>query len=303
MSEGNEKIDNPPPTEPIDNGTDAKMEIANATILPDGDAGPSLSKIIEDLNQFKSSQGDAELLRTWFSEYTCTEQSLNVTDSDGRTPLRVAAGRGLSAAVRKLIDGKAELNVQDVNKRTPLFEACLCGHEEVVKLLLDNGADTTLTDEDNKTPLYVAAENGYKVIAELILNKSEETLNSPSMKPYKWTPLHVAASDDYKEIISYLRDKGAKLDVRDEDEWTPLWTAVNWSEAGAMEALLEKKKEDEDLQLETEDSEGQTPLMKAAESGFWEGVRLLVEAGAKCDKSKAARKPDTGPSSAITPSK
>ena len=57
------------------------------------------------------------------------------TESDGSTPLHVAARRHFKGVVRVLIDGGADPTKMDLDGNTPLFWAERGGHREVITLL------------------------------------------------------------------------------------------------------------------------------------------------------------------------
>ncbi|KAF7527677.1 hypothetical protein G7054_g10415 [Neopestalotiopsis clavispora] len=282
MAEHNANADTTTPTRPANVGTDANEETEDTMDDHKVDVESILSSILKGLAESESGEGDHE----WIVKAKDAGQGLEMKDDCDRTLLHVVARHGLFEAARELIKTEEfSIDAQDEEERTPLFAACHAEHRDIVKLLLENEADTTITDDYNQTPLYVAAEKGNQPIIELLLNTSQETLNSKS-KSYEWTPLHVAVRKGHNEIVVYLRARGARLYLQDEDGWTPLWTAVYWEEARAIEVLLQKRSDDEDLQLETE-GEGRTPLMEAVGRGFWKGARLLVEAGAKCDRPES----------------
>jgi ankyrin repeat protein len=101
---------------------------------------------------------------------------VNPQNSDGESPLHIAASYGLAQVVELLIGNGAEIDVgvghglQDeesseaddeddyreppINSgQTPLHLAAMRGHEEVVRILLDHGAEINARDDGDNTPL------------------------------------------------------------------------------------------------------------------------------------------------------
>lgn len=60
------------------------------------------------------------------------------TDKKGRTCLHLASCRGMTDAVRLLLENGADPNVTDIFGNTPLH---WCGHMETVDVLIENGAN------------------------------------------------------------------------------------------------------------------------------------------------------------------
>lgn len=62
-------------------------------------------------------------------------------DDNGTTPLMLAAGKGLLAIVKELLNHGADVNAQDLDNWTALLCATKAGYLEIVEILVENGAD------------------------------------------------------------------------------------------------------------------------------------------------------------------
>lgn len=84
--------------------------------------------------------------------------SLNVVDSDGGTPLHLAAlGTNNPAVIEVLIAAGADVRARDEAGRTPLHWAALINETpSVFKSLIDAGADVNARDVWGQTPLHQA---------------------------------------------------------------------------------------------------------------------------------------------------
>ncbi len=53
------------------------------------------------------------------------------------------------------------------------------------------------------------------------------------------SPLHQAVSDDMLPIVRHLLDSGARLDLREEYDITPIFTAAHYGKHQSLKLLLE----------------------------------------------------------------
>ena len=130
---------------------------------------------------------------------------------------------------------------------TPFWWAARSADLPAMRLLLAHGADPLLATVEHVTPLAMAAGVGYLdgqtpgseedalEAVRMILDRGAD-INAGSAcerdagaerSPYRglccgWTPLHGAASRGADSIISFLVERGARLDARDERGRTPL---------------------------------------------------------------------------------
>ena len=94
------------------------------------------------------------------------------------TGLHLAAFFGVYEAANTLIVRGQSLDLKDSNGRTPLSWAAEKGHEAVVKLLLEKGAELEAKDYYNgQTPLSRAAEKGREAVVKLLLEKGAGAQN------------------------------------------------------------------------------------------------------------------------------
>ena len=112
-----------------------------------------------------------------------------------------------------------------------LLDAAKEGNIEAVKQHLANGADVNAKD-DGWTPLHNAAGYSTKEMVELLISNGA---NVNVKNEDEWTPLHDAAS---KEVAELLIAKGADMDAKDKDNWTPLHKAAFGGHMEIVELLI-----------------------------------------------------------------
>jgi ankyrin repeat protein len=101
-----------------------------------------------------------------------------------------------------------------------------------------------------------------------------------------WTPLHAAARSGYAEAVKILLDNGEDFLARNDHD-TVLHQAVHSNNTEIIELILTKIKEkfDKDeaemyVHINAQDTEGDTPLMWAAEIGRIDAAKTLLKYGA-----------------------
>lgn len=78
--------------------------------------------------------------------------SVNLRDSEGRTPLHWAVDRGHVNVVELLVSRNADVNAQDNEGQTPLHYAVVCEREAIAELLVKQNASRDVKDNDGETP-------------------------------------------------------------------------------------------------------------------------------------------------------
>ncbi|KAJ6677382.1 ACYL-COA-BINDING DOMAIN-CONTAINING PROTEIN 2 [Salix viminalis] len=77
--------------------------------------------------------------------------SVNLKDSEGRTPLHWAVDRGHLNIAEVLVGKNADINAKDNDGQTPLHYAAVCEREAIAEYLVKQNADTDARDNDDQS--------------------------------------------------------------------------------------------------------------------------------------------------------
>ncbi|MCG8427091.1 MAG: ankyrin repeat domain-containing protein [Chromatiales bacterium] len=132
----------------------------------------------------------------------------------------LAVHRGDIDQIERHIYWGADINQYDSNGETPLHVAARAGRYIVVKLLLKNGADINREDNQGRTGLYNAVEAGRTQVAELLINEGAE-FNANQLLH---TMVQVGVTD--RDVIELLKQHGADINQPSSTGDTPLIAAI-----------------------------------------------------------------------------
>ncbi|XWS48596.1 hypothetical protein CRYUN_Cryun13aG0090100 [Craigia yunnanensis] len=130
-----------------------------------GPMGPVFSSFVyeeESGNELKmdaihafSREGDLDNL------LKCIESgvSVNLLDSEGRTPLHWAVDRGHLKITEALVSRNADVNAKDNEGQTPLHYAVVCERKDIADFLVKQNADKDTKDVDGKSPVDLCESN------------------------------------------------------------------------------------------------------------------------------------------------
>jgi uncharacterized protein len=146
-------------------------------------------------------------------------------------------GADVNAKLTKLIPPRAVLDFPDVmmgEGATPFLRAAKSADVPLMQLLLEKGADPKVVTKAGVTALMVAAGMGHAntirrgeqpiEAMKICLDKGVD-INAATDKTLN-TALHAAAGQGTDDIVQFLADHGAKLDLKDNKDRTPMDVAL-----------------------------------------------------------------------------
>jgi ankyrin repeat protein len=209
--------------------------------------------------------------------------NLEAQDSRGRTALHRATAEGKLDVVRVLLDHSASIDRRTFDGATPLYYSVEFGKLPVLQFLIGRHAQVDLSDSSGNTPLMVAAEgnaylpnNAPMVEALLAAGSRIDSVDARGR-----SALYRASAEGKEEAMRLLLDQKSNVNLRSNDQSTPLIAAVTFAKLGAALLLLERG-----ANVNLGDSADNTPLMVAAETSPYikdpaDFIKLLLKNGAK----------------------
>lgn len=155
----------------------------------------------------------------------------NATTPNNESLLCLAAKAGKADEVKSLLTSK-DADERDTDGRTALMWAAGKGHLDIANLLLEAGANINATEFDGTTPLVWAAGSGHTNIVQRLLQQ-KATVNLAAEDGS--TALMLAAGEGHADVVKILIAAGADLNIRDEDGET----ALTWAQAGGRNDVIE----------------------------------------------------------------
>ncbi|PCG19506.1 ankyrin repeat domain-containing protein [Brachyspira sp. G79] len=217
---------------------------------------------------------------------------INVTNEDGETPLMYASKVHNIKVIELLIQKGADINAFDNYGNTALIYGV--NNLETVKLLVENGADVNFY-KGGSTALISACEYSHERNIDVIKYLVSKNANINAQDNEGDTALNktLDTSDEGSidildfEIANFLIEQGADVNIKNEDQYTPLiylgmgegnFNNKSFQEyrIKLAEVLLEKGAD-----INAQDYNGYTSLIWACSRKFDEPyVKFLVEKGA-----------------------
>ncbi|KAI9796865.1 MAG: hypothetical protein M1833_005914 [Piccolia ochrophora] len=200
------------------------------------------------------------------------KRGMSVTEEtgDGRQPLWFAAGHDV-CLLKLLLENGAEPNSR--KHFQPPFHRLLWLKPEVdgVQLMLDHGADYSIMESWKLNAMHWFSIFGSEVGTLLALLDNGGNMNISD--GYGETPLHklVRHAELPLELLRVFLEKGAVINIDDEESQRPLYEVCSVGNVEAAKLLL-----DNGADVLDDDKYGMTALHIAAYRGHLETVRLLT---------------------------
>jgi ankyrin repeat protein len=173
-------------------------------------------------------------------------------NSDGCTPLHLAAQKGHKDIVEFLLANKADINANNCIGKLSLHFSDTSIADLIEALAYSDGVNNSNTSS-NYTPVHLAAQEGHKDVVEVLLN------NKSQVDPKAFsgiTPLYLAVRENHSDVVALLLAKGADVNAKDHGTgWTSLHYAALRDYKDMAELLLAHGAD-----VNAKDNEGKTPL-------------------------------------------
>lgn len=220
-----------------------------------------------ELERFVSSKADVN---------TAIPDALAQPGESGMTPLMFAALSGKADAVEVLLKAGAKVDARAKDGRNALMYAAGWSDAAAVRSLIDAGARLDARSEDQWTPLMLAASRGSIESLDALIAAGA---NMEYKNRWGQTALIGAALvADVEKVKRLLR--GSPINATDANGLSALNVACGGSEESdpVVAALIEAGADPK-----IADSDGVTPLMRAADRGNPARVAAIIKAGAPLD--------------------
>ena len=224
--------------------------------------------------------------------------NIDQVDFEGRTVLTSVCLNGFIDIVECLIKAGADVNHQDSVGRTPLMAACQEGRLKLVQFLVDAGANISASSSNGMRVIDFAERKGHHDIAKWLQRQGasqstkagfESTTKIIDMEPdiieTETTKYMTSTSTDFQQKlldvcgtgqtteaeVKSLIKKGAQIESKDSDGMTPLLKAVKNGHSQIASWLLQ-----DGADVNCKDAKGKTPLLHAVEAKDKGMIELLI---------------------------
>jgi ankyrin repeat protein len=154
-----------------------------------------------------------------------TRDRVNGSDDFGNSPLHIALQERVPAStLRVIIDRGTRLSAVDSNGRTPLRVAADMNEWDLAKVLADAGSDPFMTAVDGKTSGEIAIARGSDAIRSVFSGRAINAKDGSGN-----TILHYAARMGKPDTITLLLQLGAAKNARNIAAESPRDIALRWN--------------------------------------------------------------------------
>lgn len=206
----------------IENGSDVNTKDSNDN-LPINEAFFLKKDIAKNMVKFLVENGS----------------DVNTANVYNNTPLILCAVWNLDSSIAKiLIEGGADINFVNDIGNTALHESILRDNKELATFLTElDEIDISIRNNKNDTPLSILMKGDVEKI-KWFADKLDPNISDDEGN----TPLHLAAElGSSKEIVDFFIEKGAGVDLKNDDGNSPLMVALERKNKETSLALIKNK--------------------------------------------------------------
>lgn len=185
---------------------------------------------------------------------------LNTINASGMSPLHLACLEQNIDAVSALLRKGVDCTLEDIDGWTALHISCSMNCPDIAEILLSYGADPHQINPDGESPIMLSKT---AEMQSILLKKRRESLDDSDESDIlvgltralanntleafysslnissNGTTLHLAAAHGYVKVARFvLENQLIDVNATDEDNWTPLHAAYNWSHQKIIKLLL-----------------------------------------------------------------
>ncbi|XP_067055721.1 ankyrin repeat and SAM domain-containing protein 6-like [Acropora muricata] len=188
-----------------------------------------------------------------------------------------AAEHGQESTLRLLLEKGADVNFrEETTGWTALMLAALNGHMAAAQLLVEFGADTNAQNVINQTALEVAIVRQKTEVQEFLDERTSTRPQITGQKSNRPSIIEAARTGNLVLVRELLYQGEVDKNSTDEDGATPLMYAAMGGHLPVVQLLIDIRAD-----IDKQDKvSGWTALMQATYHGFTEIARLLIESGA-----------------------
>ncbi len=155
-----------------------------------------------------AEKGDVAAVRKLIQE----KADVNAPQADGATAMQWAAYRNEMALADVLISAGADVKKANREGATPMYLASIQGSAPMLERLLKAGADPNEVDPDGVTPLMLASRAGNLDAMKVLIDHKADVNGKEELRGT--TPLMWAVSEDHPEAAKLLIDHGADVNAK-----------------------------------------------------------------------------------------
>ncbi|CAH1397543.1 unnamed protein product [Nezara viridula] len=201
------------------------------------------------------------------SNKLCLKKHINSKDSTEKTPLDLSLAKGRQYIVEYFFENyRSALNLKNCTALT----LAKIGSWDIIGSIPSNGMGSECRDEKNRTLLQLAAWHGDNItVLSLLQNRMNDV---DAMDPDNRTALHLAAMKNRHVVVRILLKHGARQDIHDKDDMTPLTIALSNNSWDTVRELLNNE-----TYIRWTDVYNRTILHYAVINGQKEIIEYLLE--------------------------